>query len=52
MAEREGEDERAPEGEQEGAGGRTPGPLREVRPAPSIDGWRALRDLRERLFGR
>jgi len=52
VTEREREDERAPRGEREGAGGRRPGPLREARPSPSMDGYRVLRDLRERLFGR
>ena len=28
------------------------GPLRQARPSPSIDGWRVLKDLRARLFGR
>ena len=28
------------------------GPLRNARPAPDIRGWRALRDLRSRLFER
>ena len=51
MTEREREDERAPDAGERERAGRT-GPLRRVRPSPSTDGWRVLRDLRERLFGR